>query len=159
SVATAKGKLIHTFEQGSLPRVASTQVIGMMNAMMAGTLDYGSGRSAAFGHPAGGKTGTTQGSRDAWFVGYTARLVTGVWFGNDDGSQTRATGSSLPATAWREFMSLAHQGKAIAALPGGWRPAVAAEVGQSAIVQSGTPEPGSAKIRSGNRPRPPGEVG
>ena len=45
----------------------------------------GTGRQAAFGrHPSAGKTGTTQNQRDAWFVGYTAYLVAGVWIGNDD---------------------------------------------------------------------------
>jgi penicillin-binding protein 1A len=57
----------------------------MMNAMMTETISRGTARKAAFGWPAAGKTGTSQKSRDAWFVGYTANLTTGVWFGNDDG--------------------------------------------------------------------------
>ena len=49
------------------------------------------------GWPAAGKTGTSQDFRDAWFVGYTAHLVTGVWLGNDDGTPTKhVTGGSLP---------------------------------------------------------------
>jgi len=66
------------------------------------------GRQAALaGRPAAGKTGTSQDFRDAWFVGYTANLVTGVWFGNDDGKPTRKlTGGSLPAVAWRRSSSL-----------------------------------------------------
>ncbi|MEL7029752.1 MAG: penicillin-binding transpeptidase domain-containing protein, partial [Pseudomonadota bacterium] len=65
-------------------RVVQRDVAGMMNQMMAATVREGTGRGAQFGHPAAGKTGTTQNARDAWFVGYTAHLVTGVWFGNDD---------------------------------------------------------------------------
>ena len=53
----------------------------MMNQMMQETLITGTGKKAMLsGRPAGGKTGTSQSYRDAWFVGYTANLVTGVWF-------------------------------------------------------------------------------
>ncbi|MFC0210752.1 transglycosylase domain-containing protein, partial [Chelativorans intermedius] len=122
-ITTASGRLLYEHKAATPPRVASPEVVGMMNAMLSGTLDYGSGRAAAFGRPAAGKTGTTQGSRDAWFVGYTADLVTGVWFGNDDASPTDATGGSLPALAWRAFMVAAHEGVPVAALPGSPRPA------------------------------------
>ena len=55
--------------------------------------------------PAAGKTGTTQDYRDAWFIGYTADLVAGVWFGNDDNTpMNKVTGGSLPAQTWRNFM-------------------------------------------------------
>ena len=73
----------------------------MMNAMMTGTVEIGTAKKAAFAWPAAGKTGTSQNSRDAWFVGYTANLTTGVWFGNDDGSadeeghRRRAAGAGL----------------------------------------------------------------
>ncbi len=54
--------------------------------------------------PAAGKTGTTQDYRDAWFIGYTADLVAGVWFGNDDDKpMNKVTGGSLPAQTWRRF--------------------------------------------------------
>jgi penicillin-binding protein 1A len=67
---------------------------------------------------AAGKTGTSQDFRDAWFIGYTANLVTGVWLGNDDNSPTRkATGGGLPVEVWTRFMKAAHQGVAVAALP------------------------------------------
>ena len=47
------------------------------------------------------KTGTNQGYRDAWFIGFTAHYVTGVWFGNDDFSEmNKVTGGLLPAGAW-----------------------------------------------------------
>ncbi len=155
-VTTTDGRLVYKHEKGSFPRVASPQVVGMMNAMMAGTIEYGSGRGAAIGRPAAGKTGTTQASRDAWFVGYTANLVTGVWFGNDDGSPTRATGSSLPVTAWREFMTFAHEGLTVARLPGEWRsdrmPPATAEARQPAATPASAP-------RAGGRLVPPAEVG
>ena len=70
------------------------------------------------GWPAAGKTGTSQDFRDAWFIGYTSQLVTGVWFGNDNSSPTRhATGGALPVEAWSRFMKAAHQGVPVSGLP------------------------------------------
>ena len=64
---------------------------------------------------AAGKTGTSQDFRDAWFIGYTANLVTGVWLGNDDNSPTKkATGGGLPVEVWTRFMRAAHQGVPVA---------------------------------------------
>jgi penicillin-binding protein 1A len=100
-------------------QVVDTRAVGMMNAMMQETLLNGTARKAEIpGWPAAGKTGTSQDFRDAWFVGYTANLVTGVWLGNDDNSPTRkATGGGLPVEVWTRFMRAAHQGVAVAALP------------------------------------------
>ena len=92
----------------------------MMNEMLAQTLTIGTARKAALpGWPAAGKTGTSQDFRDAWFIGYTAHLVTGVWLGNDDGTPTKhVTGGSLPVEIWSRFMRGALQGVAVAGLPG-----------------------------------------
>jgi len=92
----------------------------MMNAMMRETLRIGTAQRAQLaGWPAAGKTGTSQDFRDAWFVGYTAHLITGVWIGNDDSSPTRkATGGGLPVDIWSRVMKVAHQGVAVASLPG-----------------------------------------
>lgn len=120
-VTTAEGKLLYQREKGNRPRVISPEVTGMMNAMMTETIAEGTAGKAAFGWPAAGKTGTSQKSRDAWFIGYTANLTTGVWFGNDDGSPTKnITGGSLPAMAWHDFMVAAHEGVPVRKLPGGW---------------------------------------
>jgi penicillin-binding protein 1A len=91
----------------------------MMNTMMQETLLSGTARKAEIpGWMAAGKTGTSQDFRDAWFIGYTANLVTGVWLGNDDNSPTKkATGGGLPVEVWTRFMRVAHQGVAVAALP------------------------------------------
>jgi penicillin-binding protein 1A len=57
-----------------------------------------------------GKTGTTNDWRDAWFIGYSAQLVTGVWVGNDDfSSMQKVTGGTIPARIWKDFMAGAHQ--------------------------------------------------
>jgi penicillin-binding protein 1A len=92
----------------------------MINAMMQETLLTGTARKAELpGWPAAGKTGTSQDFRDAWFIGYTGHLVTGVWLGNDDSSPTRkATGGGLPVEIWSRFMRSAHQNIAVAGLPG-----------------------------------------
>src|SRR5262249_7217943 len=77
--------------------------------MLNGVVTGGTGRSAALsGHPAAGKTGTTQDYHDAWFVGFTADYVAGVWVGNDDSSPMKnVTGGSLPAEIWEGVMGFA----------------------------------------------------
>ncbi|WP_127520167.1 transglycosylase domain-containing protein [Mesorhizobium sp. Z1-4] len=118
-VSTPEGKVLWQRRSGGIPRVVNARVVGMMNTMMSRTLEEGTGRKAYFGWPAAGKTGTTQSSRDVWFVGFTANLTTGVWFGNDDNSPTKkVTGGSLPAQAWHDYMAAAHSGIPVASLPG-----------------------------------------
>ncbi len=123
-ITTESGQLLYEHRPLRGPQVVRANIVGMMNAMMTETLREGTGRNAAIGGwPAAGKTGTSQNSRDAWFVGYTANLTTGVWFGNDDGKPMKdVTGGALPAMAFREFMEAAHQGVPVAALPGDWQP-------------------------------------
>jgi len=119
-VRTPAGKVLYTREQQSLGRIVDASYVGMMNAMMRETLTMGTAHKAELpGWPAAGKTGTSQEFRDAWFIGYTARLVTGVWLGNDDGTPTKkVTGGGMPVDVWSRFMRPAHQGIVVAALPG-----------------------------------------
>jgi penicillin-binding protein 1A len=118
-----------------------------MNAMMRETLVMGTARSAQLpGWIAAGKTGTTQDFRDAWFIGYTSRLVTGVWLGNDDSSAMRKmTGGNLPVEIWNRVMKAGHHGVAIAGLPGlsvGVAPAIAsAGEPNASAVWSHRPQP------------------
>ncbi|CDN48593.1 Putative penicillin-binding protein pbpC/mrcB-like [Neorhizobium galegae bv. orientalis str. HAMBI 540] len=71
-------------------------------------VERGTGRDADPGTFAAGKTGTSQNNRDAWFVGFTERLVVGVWVGNDDDTPMKGvTGGSLPARIWRDFIRAA----------------------------------------------------
>ncbi|HEY4403146.1 MAG TPA: PBP1A family penicillin-binding protein [Xanthobacteraceae bacterium] len=118
-VRTAAGKTLYTRTTPNYGRIIDARYVGMMNAMMHETLTSGTAHSAQLaGWPAAGKTGTSQDFRDAWFIGYTGHLVTGVWLGNDDSSPTRkATGGGLPVEIWSHFMKPAHQGVAIAGLP------------------------------------------
>jgi penicillin-binding protein 1A len=121
-ITTASGKVLYENKGDRAPRVVSPEVVGMMNSMMEGTVSTGTAKKAAFAWPSAGKTGTSQNSRDAWFVGYTANLTTGVWFGNDDGHpMNHVTGGSLPAEAWHAFMVTAHKGVPVAPLPGTWK--------------------------------------
>lgn len=120
-VTTADGsKVLYENTYDSPPRVLSETIAANMNAMMMGVIDQGTGRSAKLpGWQAAGKTGTTQNSRDALFVGFTSNLTTGVWFGNDDGKpMKKVTGGGLPARAWQEFMIAAHKGLSPAPLFG-----------------------------------------
>ncbi len=106
---TNKDGLVY-YERTNNPRgkrAVNGHLIGMLQAMMQSVIQNGTGRGAGFGNPnAAGKTGTSQDSRDAWFVGFTDRLVTGVWLGNDDNaSMQRVTGGSYPAQIWRDIMA------------------------------------------------------
>jgi penicillin-binding protein 1A len=119
-VRTATGKTLYMRTLQDYGRIIEPRQVAMMNAMMRETLRIGTAQRAQIaGWPAAGKTGTSQDFRDAWFVGYTSHLITGVWIGNDDSSPTRkATGGGLPVEIWSRVMKVAHQGVAVAALPG-----------------------------------------
>ncbi len=119
-ITTDDGELVYQREGSGLGRVVSADNVAMMNQMLRATLEVGTGKRAAVpGWAAAGKTGTTQDFRDAWFVGYTANLTTGVWVGNDSNKPTnRASGANLPAIIFSAFMQEAHQGVQVASLPG-----------------------------------------
>jgi len=119
-VRSVEGKTLYRREAENLGRIIDERHVAMMNVMMHETLVSGTAHKAdVFGWSAAGKTGTSQDFRDAWFIGYTANLVTGVWLGNDDNAPTRKiTGGALPVEVWSRFMKPAHQGIAVAELPG-----------------------------------------
>lgn len=121
SVATADGKPLYRRKPVDLGRVVEPAIVATLNGMLRETLLTGTARKAEFtGWEAAGKTGTSQEFRDAWFVGYTGRLVAGVWLGNDDGTPTKkVTGGNLPTEIWARFMRKAHEGLQPVALPGG----------------------------------------
>ncbi len=114
------GNILYERSGGDTGQVVHPQYVAMMNSMLQETVATGTGRRAAMTDwPSAGKTGTSQDWRDAWFIGYTANLVTGVWIGNDDNAPTnRASGGNLPASVWHEFMTVAHAGVPVASLPG-----------------------------------------
>ncbi|MCF4167436.1 PBP1A family penicillin-binding protein [Zavarzinia compransoris] len=117
-VLAADGDVIFAREGAGAKPALNATVVGRMNRMLAAVIDGGTGHEAAFGRPAGGKTGTSQDYRNAWFVGLTGDLVAGVWVGNDDNSpMVKVTGGGLPARVWKNFMAAAFDGKAVAPLP------------------------------------------
>jgi len=105
-VGTASGRVL--FERREQPATAlvAPAHVAAMNDMLGAVLTSGTGKRAALaGHPAAGKTGTSQDFRDAWFVGYTERFVAGVWVGNDDGrAMNKVVGGGLPARLWHDVM-------------------------------------------------------
>ncbi|MGE0007195.1 MAG: transglycosylase domain-containing protein [Parvibaculaceae bacterium] len=119
-ISTRDGTLLYERHGDGLGQVVSNYDLGAMNRMMRAVMTQGTGRSAQFGDfEIGGKTGTSQDYRDAWFIGYTAHYIAGVWAGNDDNSPTkRMTGSSIPAAIWKDVMEPAHAGLSNLPLPG-----------------------------------------
>ncbi|HTI85525.1 MAG TPA: PBP1A family penicillin-binding protein [Alphaproteobacteria bacterium] len=82
------------------------RLVSQMNDLLGAVVRYGTGKAAQLDRPAYGKTGTNEGYRDAWFIGYSDGITAGVWFGNDDGaSMKNVTGGTLPARTWQQFMT------------------------------------------------------
>ncbi len=100
-------------------RVIRYEAAGKLIYMMERVVSQGTGRRAMLtDREAAGKTGTTQAARDAWFIGFTADYVAGVWMGYDDNTPlTGVTGGGLPAEIWNEVMVRVHQGLPARALP------------------------------------------
>lgn len=103
-IETSNGRVIYQ-ASGSGSRVLDARTATAMVNMMQQVIKIGTGRAANIGVPAAGKTGTTDNYVDAWFVGFTPEIVTGVWVGNDDNTPNKGiTGGTLPAKIWRDFM-------------------------------------------------------
>ncbi len=109
-VRDGQGNVLYRRHGSGRGQVAGPWRAAELTGMLAGTIRNGTGRNARLDRPAAGKTGTSQDYRDAWFLGYTAQLVAGVWLGNDNGSpMNRVTGGGAPARLWRDFMLAAHK--------------------------------------------------
>lgn len=126
-ITTRSGQVLYERGGDGLGQVVTENELGEMNQLFRAVVRHGTATKAQFGNfDIGGKTGTSQDYRDAWFVGFTPYLVTGVWMGNDDNSPTKnVTGGSLPTQVWRDVMEPAHAGLIPSALPGYVEPAVA----------------------------------
>lgn len=117
------GDILYDFGRDATParRVLSEEAASSMNRMLTQIPVIGTARRAALdnGIVTGGKTGTTQAYRDAWFVGFTGDYTTAVWFGNDDYTSTdEMTGGSLPAMTFKRLMDYAEHGIEHRAIPG-----------------------------------------
>ena len=155
-IRTNEGKLLYARQPDQPSQVIEPRHVAMMNTMMQETLLSGTARKAEIpGWTAAGKTGTSQDFRDAWFIGYTANLVTGVWLGNDDNSPTRkATGGGLPVEVWTRFMRVGPSGRS-----GGRAAELAArrlhvEPVPDGVAGQRRAEPGSAGSQQGGGYRP-----
>ena len=108
-----------TQEGGLGERVISEDAARQLPYMMHQVIEAGTGQRARLpDRQAAGKSGTTQASRDAWFIGFTADYVAGVWMGYDDNTPlTGVGGGGLPAEIWQETMSRVHEGLPARPLP------------------------------------------
>ncbi|MGY3237172.1 MULTISPECIES: transglycosylase domain-containing protein [unclassified Bradyrhizobium] len=166
-IKTLDGKLLYMRPADEHSQVIEPRYVGMMNTMMRETLISGTAKKAEIpGWQAAGKTGTSQDYRDAWFIGYTANLVTGVWLGNDDNSPTKkTTGGGLPVEVWTRFMRAAHEGVQGVALPNpqsNWGPSNLVQVSsqvsppiQAAAAPGYSPGPAPAPVGTSGYRAPP----
>ncbi len=118
-IETSDGQVLYENIPAGPGRVIEMQNVAMMNDMLANAIKVGTGKRAKLKNwPIAGKTGTTQNFRDALFVGYSARYITGIWVGNDDNTpMNKVGGGSLPAQLWSDFMKRAHKGLSVTNLP------------------------------------------
>ncbi|MFK0384594.1 transglycosylase domain-containing protein [Agrobacterium sp. NPDC090273] len=122
-VLNYEGDVLYDFGRDEPPakRVLSEEANSKMNQMLVTIPVMGTARRGALenGIVSGGKTGTSQAYRDAWYVGFTGNYTTAVWFGNDDFTPTNEmTGGALPAMTYKRLMDYAHQGMELRAIPG-----------------------------------------
>ncbi len=98
--------LFENKEKGT--RVLDENVAAIMDEMMEGVLDRGTGVAGRLPRPAAAKTGTSQDFKDAWFIGFTPQLVAGVWVGNDDNKPMKGVAEvAVCPRMWKEFMTIA----------------------------------------------------
>ncbi len=145
-IVTSKGELIYSRERDEpeAPQVVKREVAERMNQIMHKVVMEGTGQRAAleFTHVAG-KTGTSSGPKDIWFVGFTGKYVAGVWLGNDDNHDMSGgnTGGQIAAPVWHSFMSVAHTSMNIPRIPGlDLHPVQVAEQQRIAYSRAETPE-------------------
>lgn len=120
-VRAANGEVLYERSGSGLGTLIDAKTAGAMNRMLTSAIRTGTGKVAALsGRPSAGKTGTSQDFKDAWFVGYTRQLVTGVWVGNDNNAPMAEAirGGTLPALMWKSFMERASAGQPVLPLPG-----------------------------------------
>ncbi|MGB8314881.1 MAG: PBP1A family penicillin-binding protein [Aestuariivirga sp.] len=141
-------------------QVVPEEKIAELNSMLKAVVKVGTARKADLGFaPQGGKTGTNQAYRDAWYIGFTAHNVTGVWVGNDDFTpMNKVTGGLIPAPTWKQIMEVAEAGEkpaSLAGIPLDDTYAVAAAEPSAAEAPQTDDESGVVTIDTGNGPANP----
>jgi len=107
-VEDSNGRVIYQVNTNNPRTVLDNRTVAYMVEMLRAVVQIGTGRAANIGRPAAGKTGTTDSYRDAWFIGFTPEIVTGVWVGNDNNTPTKKlTGGSIPTAIWADYMRVA----------------------------------------------------
>ncbi len=107
-VESSRGTVVYEARKAKTSKVLNINTAATMTAIMKTVISSGTGRAANIGKPAAGKTGTTDDCKDAYFIGFTPDVVTGVWVGNDDNSRMgELTGGTVPAKIWRDVMLVA----------------------------------------------------
>ena len=108
-VETSRGKVVYQAPKTKFTHQLNMNTAAEMTAMLKTVISNGTGRAAAIGKPAAGKTGTTDDNKDAYFMGYTPHIVTGVWVGNDDNIAMNKSiqGGTVPALIWKDVMKVA----------------------------------------------------
>ncbi|PNG26631.1 transglycosylase domain-containing protein [Methylocella silvestris] len=152
-ILNGRGDEIYRHDRdGPQPRqIIPRETIETMVSMMTQVVQAGTGKRAQLDNiEVAGKTGTTNGYKDAWFIGYTGNYVAAVWFGNDDDTpMEKMTGGSLPAGTWHDIMAYAHQGIELKPLPGRPAPTGPAPVAAAGATAAGAPQrPASLSSRS-----------
>ena len=107
-VESSRGTILYEAKKAKTSKVLNINTAATMTAIMKTVITSGTGRGANIGKPAAGKTGTTDDCKDAYFIGFTPDVVTGVWVGNDDNSRMgELTGGTVPAKIWKDVMLVA----------------------------------------------------
>jgi penicillin-binding protein 1A len=153
-----QGRLLYQRRGSGAGYAVAGPDVAAMNRLLLAPIAYGTGKAAALpGRMAVGKTGTTLDYKDAWFIGFTADLVAGVWLGNDDGApMKRVTGGGLPARLWQAIMAEAHQTLPPRDLPGlGGAPVPLMAENPAAALYP--PMPGQEGAGEGSDPAPPAD--
>ena len=107
-VESSRGTILYEAKKARTSKVLNINTAATMTTIMKTVITSGTGRAADIGKPAAGKTGTTDDSKDAYFIGFTPDVAAGVWVGNDDNSQMGGvTGGTIPAKIWHDVMIVA----------------------------------------------------
>lgn len=137
-IEDSRGTVLYDRPEYDRDRVYSEALSRDMNSMLYRVVnsDIGTGGRARIANwDVAGKTGTSQDWRDAWFVGFSAAYVGGIWVGNDDDTpMKKVTGGGLPADLWSDMMTIAHAGKKPERLIGADRAAVVSEEAEARIA-------------------------
>ncbi len=110
-IRTRSGEVLYEYEPIPGFNVIEPAKADDTARLLISVMDHGTGARGKFGsHPVGGKTGTTNNWRDAWFIGFTHYYTAGVWVGNDEArGMDKVSGATIPLTIWKDFMERAHE--------------------------------------------------